>query len=246
MSSVGAPLVTKFGAFTKDAMDQILSGFTFQGLFQEFSQTLIVAFAGGGQANATQITGQTAKVTTVATAGDSVKLPPAAPGLDIMLINRGANPMQVFGSGADVIDGQAAAVGVSQMQNSVCIYVSTFAGFWETEGLATGFGGPGLQTLSSQDNLVAKAGGGQGGGPAINRMMNTVAIVATAADSITLPASYVGGQITVINRAAANSMNVFPAVGENINLLAANTAIAVPAGTMLIFNCTTAGTWFTK
>lgn len=203
----------------------------------------ITAAAGGGQANATLLTQQTNRVTTVATAGDSVRLPAAVPGLELTVINRGANDMQVFGSGTDTVDGQAAATGVSQMYNSVVLYFCSVAGLWETEGLASGFGGPGLATQSVQDGLTAKAGGGQGGGPTINRMINRVTTVATAADSVTLPASAKGLTITLVNAAAANSMNVFPNTGDAINALAANTAFALAAGKTATFYCTASGQW---
>jgi hypothetical protein len=104
--------------------------------------------AGGGQGSGTLLTGNINRVTTVATAGDSVLLPPSAPGLDVIVINKGANPMQVFGSGTDTIDDIATATGVSQMANSFVLYACTFAGKWYSEGLASGFGGPGLATAS--------------------------------------------------------------------------------------------------
>jgi hypothetical protein len=44
----------------------------------ESFQDSIAANAGGGQANAFQLTRQNNRVTTVATTGDSIKLPPAA------------------------------------------------------------------------------------------------------------------------------------------------------------------------
>jgi hypothetical protein len=215
----------------------------FNNFFAELYQDGLTAFAGGGQTNATQIAGQTARVTTVATVGDSVMLPQALPGLELMVINDTANAMNVFGFGSDTIDKLAAATAVSQMGQSLVIYTCTVAGAWRTEGLATGFGGPGLQTLSSQDSLTAKAGGGQGGGPTINRMINRVTTVASAADSITLPASVSGMQIVAINAAGVNSMNVFPATGEQINALGANAAFALAAGKTAQFNCVTAGQW---
>jgi hypothetical protein len=62
-----------------------------------------------------------------------------------------------------------------------------------------------------------------------------------------LPASKPGMEITVINQSAtATGPNVFPATGENINALAANTAIAVPPQSVLIFFCGVAGAWWTK
>ena len=211
--------------------------------FLESIQDNITAKAGGGQAGAFQITTQTARIQTVATAGDSIMLPPSTPGLELLVINHGANPMQVFGAGADTIDDVATATGVSQMQNSLVIYTCSTIGKWYSEGLATGFGGPGLQTQSSQDGLTAKAGGGQGGGPTINRMINRVTTVATAADSVTLPASATGMTITVINAAAANSMNMFPATGETINGGAANAALAVAANKTASGYCAGTGNW---
>src|SRR5271154_892264 len=91
----------------------------------ESAQDAITANAGGGQSGAFQINSQTARVAVVATAGDSVQLPPATPGLELLLINHGANPMQVFGNfsgGVDTVDDQAFGTGVSQMANSLVIY----------------------------------------------------------------------------------------------------------------------------
>src|SRR5712664_233202 len=81
------------------------------GFILESAQDNIVARAGGGQALATQLITQTCRITTVATSGDSIKLPPSQPGLEVLIINHGANPMQVFGSGADTIDDIASATG---------------------------------------------------------------------------------------------------------------------------------------
>src|ERR1700730_3567881 len=109
------------------------------GFLQESAADNIIAFPGGGQANATLLSNELNKVTTVATSGDSVKLPPSMPGLTIVVTNKGANSMQVFGSGADTIDDSAAATGVSQMRGSVVIYACHTAGAWYTEGLGTGY-----------------------------------------------------------------------------------------------------------
>lgn len=217
----------------------------FNNFFTELYQDGLIAFPGGGQANAVQIAGQTARITTVATTGDSVLLPQALPGLELMIINDATNAMNVFPFGSDSIDKLAASTSVSQMGQSLVIYTCTAAGLWRTEGLATGFGGSGLQTLSSQDSITAKAGGGQyapGAGPLINRMVNRVTVVATIGDSITLPVSVSGMQIVLIN-AAANSMNVFPATGEQINALGANAAFAQAGGKTAQFYCVTAGQW---
>ncbi len=212
------------------------------GLLYELAQDTITARAGGGQALATQLTAQTSRISVVATAGDSVKLPASAPGLELLIINHGANPMQVFGAGTDTIDDVATATGVSQMQNSLVIYTCTTAGAWYTEGLATGFGGPGLQTQSTTSAITAHAGGTQGAAVALVSMINRITVCATAGDSVVLPASAVGLSVFVANAGAA-SANVFPAVGDAINALGANAAFALAAGKNAQFMCTAAGQW---
>lgn len=57
----------------------------------------LTAHAGGGNANALLLTSWMNTVTTVATAADSVMLPPGYGGAEIVVINHGANSLQVFG-----------------------------------------------------------------------------------------------------------------------------------------------------
>lgn len=105
-------------------------------------------------------------------------------------------------------------------------------------------GGDGFQSIleSTADTLTAHAGGGQASALALTAVINRVTTVATA-DSVKLPPSQAGMTITVINAAAANSMNVFPASGEAINALGANAAFAVAANKTAYFTCATAGQW---
>lgn len=100
--------------------------------------------------------------------------------------------------------------------------------------------------LSSTANAItARAGGGQALATALTATYNRVTTVATAADSVLLPAAVAGTRVVVFNAAAANSMNVFPATGAAINALAANTAFAVAAGRGAEFVCCVDGTWNT-
>src|SRR6266446_2169328 len=96
--------------------------------FAEFTQSGVTAGATQTQAGATILTGQTVIVSTVTTAGDGVLLPASAAGLEILLINKGANRMQVYATGADKIDDQTNTVGVVQMANSLVIYTCGVAG----------------------------------------------------------------------------------------------------------------------
>jgi hypothetical protein len=91
----------------------------------------LTAFAGGGQTSALQLSGDMAEVTTVATAADSVRLPPALPGRTFCLVNAAAsNSMQVFGYGTDTINGVATATGVAQAAGKSATYFCCAAGNW--------------------------------------------------------------------------------------------------------------------
>jgi hypothetical protein len=92
----------------------------------------LTAHAGGTQAAALQLAATINNVTTVASAGDSVKLPASAGGLAITIMNNGASSMQVFGAGTDTIDSVATATGVSQGIGVITTYYCTAAGNWLT------------------------------------------------------------------------------------------------------------------
>jgi hypothetical protein len=73
----------------------------------------VTARAGGGKALATPLAYGMNRITIVATAADSVLLPKAADGAEVLVINdAAANAAQVFGAGTDTIDGVATATGV--------------------------------------------------------------------------------------------------------------------------------------
>lgn len=106
------------------------------------AQTGIVAHAGGGQAAATQLSYEVNNVTVVATAADSVKLPATlvSGGLTVIVMNNGANAMQVFGFGTDTINDVATATGVSQAAGTVEMYTSPALGVWYSNEGALGAG----------------------------------------------------------------------------------------------------------
>lgn len=103
----------------------------------------------------------------------------------------------------------------------------------------------GLNLLSHTNALTAHAGGGQGSATLLPSQINRVTTVANAADSVILPAALVGTYIVVINAAASNAMNCFPASGEAINALSANTALSIAANSTVIFFCAIGAVWNT-
>lgn len=92
----------------------------------------ITARAGGGQANATALTKAINRVTTVGTAGDSVKLPAAKAGASIAVINSTATSMNVFPqTGEDINDlGDNAAYAVAA--NKAVMFLCAVDGTWDT------------------------------------------------------------------------------------------------------------------
>lgn len=102
----------------------------------------------------------------------------------------------------------------------------------------------GMQDVNTNvsNGLTALAGGGQTSATALSVNINRITTCATAGDSVKLPLSATGLFISVVNSGATYA-NVFPFLGDIIDGLAANTAISIPAGGMVIFTCAVAGMW---
>jgi hypothetical protein len=214
------------------------------GFFFESSSDGIIAGTVQTQAGATLLTSEMNRVATVATANNGVMLPPSAPGLTVIVENAGANAMQVYGSGTDQINGTAFATGVSQMSGSVVIYTCYTAGNWYANGLGTGYSGS-LETVSYTTGLTAHAGGGQGSATPLTTMQNVVSTVATAGDSVVLPAGAPGLQIAVINN-GANSLNCFCPSGGTMNGTSNGSAACAAASVTLFFCISGGNTWLSK
>jgi sugar/nucleoside kinase (ribokinase family) len=110
----------------------------------------------------------------------------------------------------------------------------------------------GFLRMSVTDTITAFAGGGQTSAVVLNSALNRVTTVASGNDSVKLPLCQDGigtsgppgapskttGMIMyVVNAAASNSMNLYPAVGGSINALSANTAYAILANKTVAFVC---------
>jgi hypothetical protein len=103
----------------------------------------ITAHAGGGNANATLLNGWLNTITTVATAADSVMLPPGYAGAEITVINHGAAACQVFGfqssSPGDVVTDLIAPAASGTPGTAGVVLAALAVGiFW----CMTGQGGP--------------------------------------------------------------------------------------------------------
>lgn len=100
----------------------------------KFSATnAITAFATGGQASATAITTDFARITTVATAGDSVKLPAAVAGMEICVVNAGLLGADVFPFLGDAINNLAVNLAVRQRAGSEVYFNCHVTGTWSAQ-----------------------------------------------------------------------------------------------------------------
>ena len=200
----------------------------------------IVAFAGGGQVGATLLSPDVNRVITVASIGDSVRLPAATSPISVVVINSTANSMQVYGTGSDTINGVASGAGIPQLGNSIDFYVAGTPGQWFVES-GLGFAGA-FPTVSSTNAITATPSGTQANSAAINTAINRVTTVATAGDSVKLPVAAPGMQI-IISNAAGQSMSVWPGVGDAVNGGAANASYPIAAGKTVEFFSAASGFW---
>lgn len=99
-----------------------------------------------------------------------------------------------------------------------------------------------LPAAKSVTGVTAFGGGGQANATALPYSNVNVDTVVTAGDSVILPVGVQGLRMQIHNR-TANSLNLFPSVGEAINVLAANTAIAIVASGNSQAICLTPNLW---
>lgn len=107
----------------------------------------------------------------------------------------------------------------------------------------------GIAEFSATQGLTAHAGGGQASATLLPSYVNEVSTVATAADSVMLPASIPGAKIYVINDTAATSMQVFGQPGDTIAAHGSNsqtasaTGVAQAGATIACYVCFGPGVW---
>lgn len=97
--------------------------------------------------------------------------------------------------------------------------------------------------ITTRNGVTASTGSTQATGVPVTTAITRVTTVAVAGDALTLPPAVPGMSLVVINAAAANSMDVFPAVGNSINALSGDAALAVAANKTVLLVCAVAGVW---
>lgn len=95
---------------------------------------------------------------------------------------------------------------------------------------------------SSTTGVTAYAGGGQANAVLLSNRYNDVTTVATTNDSTKLPTATVGRTSTVKN-SGANTLMIYPPVGEAFEGLAINAGKTISSGSIMDFHCFTTGVW---
>ena len=219
----------------------------------------ITAHAGGGKTNAYQLGARLNQIDTVATGADSVKLPASVPGASIVVINNGANAMQVFGANSDTINGVATGTGISQPAGTSYTYRCVEANKWLTQTL-TGNGS--FTDLAVLGNLtvtgtarvsglfaasasgVSAAGTNAATATALTANNNQLTTVG-ASTGVALPAAVVGMAVMIANK-GANDVKVYGNGSDTIDGTAGATGVTLghTAGTnSCIYFCCVTGTW---
>jgi len=122
--------------------------------------------------------------------------------------------------------------------------------FTTLSSILSAFGRPGQNVhfgghylSSSADAIAAVNPGAQATATPLTLDLNRVVTVPAAASGVLLPLAVPGMEITVINAHATLAINVYPAVGDQINALGVNAAFSPAATKVATFYCTVALQW---
>ena len=116
--------------------------------------TGLTAFAGGGQASALQLGAEFNRVTTVATAGDSVKLPVGLAGMQLVVQNDGAATLNIFPATGEQIDALGANVAYALTTSAKNVTFNCMAnGIWKAQ--AGGSASINVQEITTPTNPIA-------------------------------------------------------------------------------------------
>jgi hypothetical protein len=208
----------------------------------KYSTTNTISAAGATQATATVLTTSFNVVTTVASS-TGVALPTGTAGLRVVVVNRGANTLNVYpanGSGAS-IDGAAANAAVTLSVNAVATYQAVSATQWYTvdEPLTAGAG----ITVTYNNGNISIASSGV---TSITGTANQItASASTGAVTLSTPATFIApGTIqdtTGMKYSATNSITAAGATQATatalttsfnvVTTVAASTGVALPTAT---------------
>lgn len=127
----------------------------FTGLNSYSAATGITAFAGGGQASATLLAKEFNNVTTVATSADSVKLPVATLGMDVIVKNNGASDLAIFPNTGGTIDGGGANASITLAVGAVKEFRAISTTAWQSDVVVNAAGNQSIAGIKTFTNTTA-------------------------------------------------------------------------------------------
>ena len=102
-------------------------------LNKDSNANALTAHVGGGQGSALALTKAINRITTVASGGDSVKLPAAVAGQSVVVINAAAaNAMDVFPVSGEAINALSPDTALSMVANKTVIFFCAVNGTWNS------------------------------------------------------------------------------------------------------------------
>jgi Chaperone of endosialidase len=188
-------------------------------------------------------------ITSAASNPSGVTLPTATTGRRIIIVNKGANPINVFPATGAAIDAlstnastQIPVDGVLEFNASSTTRWYSFSALTLTSPLITT---PSLVAARVSTSASVTAGTNLQGQGALTSDYNVITSAASNPSGVTLPTATIGRKVLVVNK-GANSVNVYPATGAAIDALGANASIALPVNGVLEFNASSTTQWYSS
>jgi hypothetical protein len=214
-----------------------------------------VVAAGTVQGDAAALAGAVIYDVTAADGTKGVKLPAAATGKKIVVYNNSANALKVYPASGDDINDGTVDVHVTIAPKCWAVFEAVDATTWASSAALASLAG--TETLTNKTltapvlvgdvQILAAAGTVQGDAGAITVKSGGLVHVtgADATKGARLPAAAAGLIVDLKNDDAANAiLKLYPATGDEINALGANTEISLAAKVSARFRAIDATTWF--
>jgi hypothetical protein len=241
------------GAFTWLTNDQILLSAADGNVFGSISANLqsivpasvlyatqlaLTALAGGGQTGATALKFGINQFSTVATTGNSAILPASVLGQEVIVVNNGANSMNVFPASGDTINSGSANAAVAVAAGAQATFKGVSATNWletvSTPG-ATGLYTNAVNTMAAGGEIILDKGTGtvSAGAVTINKQSG---VITTTSLSTATNAS---ATVTLTNSEITTSSVIVCQIQGGTNTTPGITIVATPgagSATIVLYN----------
>jgi hypothetical protein len=178
-----------------------------------------------------------------------VTLPVATTGRRIIIVNKGANPINVFPATGAAIDAlstnastQIPVDGVLEFNAASTTRWYSYSSLTLTSPLITT---PSLVAAKVSTTANVTAGSNSQGQGALTSDYNVITSAASSPSGVTLPTATTGRKVLIVNK-GANTVNVYPASGAAIDALGGNVSISLPANGVLEFNAASTTQWYSS